>query len=332
MPRRSPLWDDPRVKPPFGATINWGHPLARGLSFVMPINELGGPPNPIWIDQGRLFTLGSAPFAPSTAWGLGPEGPGITLGATNSAVRWIGTSIAYSLPQDNGTVIVCHAPGFATNSGAAHDILQIGARKDAGFPSYNSLQIEKNSSNNMIMGWVWGADDRISFSAAGLWSVGQTVQFGLAWDKAVTPMLRAFINGVQKGTDNSITTGDTSSGGANNVFQLGNFSFAGTNTTNAATGTAYWLTIWRRTLTPYEMAWVAAEPFAFYTMPIRRTFSFAAGPTEDVLLLQTGDPLLLQNADTILIQSQGTPVSATSVQVERGRPSWRGAWRGHREA
>ena len=41
--RRSPIWPDPRVKPPFGAAqITWGHPLAQGLSAYFPMNESGG--------------------------------------------------------------------------------------------------------------------------------------------------------------------------------------------------------------------------------------------------------------------------------------------------
>src|SRR3990167_6114750 len=45
MPRRSLLWPDPRVKPPFGAAeIDWGHPLASGLVFYAPLNEGGGLP------------------------------------------------------------------------------------------------------------------------------------------------------------------------------------------------------------------------------------------------------------------------------------------------
>src|SRR5262245_14193662 len=43
MPRRSLLWPDPRVKPPYGAAeIDPGHPLARGLIGAWLCNEGAG--------------------------------------------------------------------------------------------------------------------------------------------------------------------------------------------------------------------------------------------------------------------------------------------------
>jgi hypothetical protein len=84
--KRSPLWCDPRVKPPFRtARVNWGHPLATGLEACFLLNERAGPAynlagarhatgfttagrNP-WDDQGFLgdgvTVLGSrVPMAP----------------------------------------------------------------------------------------------------------------------------------------------------------------------------------------------------------------------------------------------------------------------------
>lgn len=45
--RRSPIWSDPRVKPPYGSVeLDEGHPLAQGLIFYAPLTEgAGGPVN-----------------------------------------------------------------------------------------------------------------------------------------------------------------------------------------------------------------------------------------------------------------------------------------------
>src|SRR5882762_944761 len=40
---RSPIWLNPRIKPPFGAVeVDWGHPLSAGLRILIPFNEGGG--------------------------------------------------------------------------------------------------------------------------------------------------------------------------------------------------------------------------------------------------------------------------------------------------
>jgi hypothetical protein len=36
------LRQSPSSKPPIGSQVNWGHPLARGLSYCAPLNEGGG--------------------------------------------------------------------------------------------------------------------------------------------------------------------------------------------------------------------------------------------------------------------------------------------------
>lgn len=58
MARRSALWPDPRVKPPFGAAeIDWGHSLARGISAAWLFTEGAGQASPDF-----------SPFQWTTAW------------------------------------------------------------------------------------------------------------------------------------------------------------------------------------------------------------------------------------------------------------------------
>src|SRR5262245_45028942 len=69
--KRSAVWPDRRVKPPFGAAeIDWGHPLSTRLQVSYLLNELGG----------RLYSLtGKSPANPgSTAVRIaGPAGIGL---------------------------------------------------------------------------------------------------------------------------------------------------------------------------------------------------------------------------------------------------------------
>lgn len=65
--RRSPIWSDPRVKPPLGAVkIDWGHPLAANLAFSWLFNEGAGTPYDLVV--GKALLRRSAPV-----WSVGPN-------------------------------------------------------------------------------------------------------------------------------------------------------------------------------------------------------------------------------------------------------------------
>jgi Concanavalin A-like lectin/glucanases superfamily len=68
--KRSAIWPDPRVKPPFGSVeIDWSHPLAQGLVSCFLLNEGGGAP----VD---LVTANSATIIPAIlGFASGSGGP-----------------------------------------------------------------------------------------------------------------------------------------------------------------------------------------------------------------------------------------------------------------
>lgn len=87
MPRRSLLWPDPRVKPPYGSVeMDRGHPLARGLRAMLLVNE--GTNTPQW--------LGVRPGAPTIAGGPSHTGQGVVFNGSSGVVWWDGCPFSSS--------------------------------------------------------------------------------------------------------------------------------------------------------------------------------------------------------------------------------------------
>lgn len=285
------------VKPPVGAQIAWDHPLAQRLSLVMLFNEGSGSPR-VWLDKGALPT---PTFDGSTAWGVGSHGLALRVpsGSTTDALKYAGTGITWAVPTTAGSLVAYTRPEFATGDNVAHEVIQIGANGNAGYPGYNSIQIEKGDSgvsNNLYMGWVYGTSSRVVAATAGLWSPFDAVQFAMTWRSGGT--LTGYVNANLVGTVGSTTTGDTTAGGANNVFYVGNIRAGGADLAKSFQGAIDALIVHSRVLEPQEVAWLRAEPYAFIRGPQRRFLSI---PTFSV-----------------------APPTADQVRP----PSWRGAWRG----
>jgi hypothetical protein len=71
--KRSAIWPDPRLKPPFGAVeIDWSHPLARGLVSCFLLNEGGG--SPLDLATGLAAVDPQLPGYVGAQWSVGNGG------------------------------------------------------------------------------------------------------------------------------------------------------------------------------------------------------------------------------------------------------------------
>ena len=71
------------VKPPIGAQINWGHPLANGLLSCFLFNEGGGLTVGDLANAGRSGAINNS--SASTTWGACKNGVGLLKNGTSGA-------------------------------------------------------------------------------------------------------------------------------------------------------------------------------------------------------------------------------------------------------
>ena len=118
--RRSPIWPDPSVKPPFGATqINWGHPLVPSSAwfFSTPggVNDTSDPQNIFDAVTGRRatgnYTAGDFTYSPDGRFGIAFEQ------ATEIGDRYIefGDSDTLIGAGPNTTIVLGHQKTDTTN-------------------------------------------------------------------------------------------------------------------------------------------------------------------------------------------------------------------------
>jgi hypothetical protein len=83
-------------KPPLGAKLNFGHPLAAGLRGCWLFNEMAG--NKVLDSSGNgihgTFSNMGAPAAANSGWSLGPYGGGLIFDGSNDTVD-LGASVPF---------------------------------------------------------------------------------------------------------------------------------------------------------------------------------------------------------------------------------------------
>lgn len=128
---RSPIWPDPRVKPPLGAArIKWGHPLAPDPTRL-PLLCL--------FDEGVFRNL-----VRPTAMVLGTA-PRWAVHTRGRSLRYPGTSSASSVPLDlSGTAKVTIDTIFSWDRFANNDLLA--AEFTTNYNGVNAFIIDPNSS------------------------------------------------------------------------------------------------------------------------------------------------------------------------------------------
>jgi hypothetical protein len=94
--KRSAIWPDPRVKPPFGAVeIDWTHPLAQGLVSCFLLNEGGG--EPLDLATGLVAVLEHHATMTDSMWASRPGGVYFRCGGTTSDTGWAFQAAAAAL-------------------------------------------------------------------------------------------------------------------------------------------------------------------------------------------------------------------------------------------
>jgi len=241
--------------PPGGVLRPNARALAQGLSFVQ---AFGNRPSPSFITRGAVVSSYQAGATTAMRGGV----PGM---ATSGG--WWGSTSAnntYSVNAARGTVLVAFLADHDSGSAGFRILLYLG--NDA-FPASAAIAIS-NFGGSWVAGWADGTDKRISVSATGLYSNGETVVAGLTWGPGGQT---SYVKGRAVGTGAAATYAST----AGSTFTVGNY--ANIYPWNTSGGIYYALSF-DRELSPTEMAEAAADPWWWARQPARRRISDA--PTD----------------------------------------------------
>jgi hypothetical protein len=249
MPRRSLLWPDPRVKPPFGAAeIDWAHPLALSLYAAFMLSEDGGS-----ILSGLRDVRGVITAA---GWSATAKGIGLTFNGTSAFVDVPNFSVSggrFSLAAR----VLDSSPLVGTN----------GALFDSG--GTDRLVISTNQGN-----WGSTAHALTLFDGGGVdLGAAQSCPHAV-WNDIVvsasgaTNASAGYVNGVVTGTGTcaastlSAATAIGSRFSENSLFYLGQLAH---------------MFLYSRALGAADALWLHAEPYAMLR-PIVRQRYFVPAP------------------------------------------------------
>ncbi len=241
MPRRSRLWPDPRVKPPLGALIDWGHRLTAGLVGCFLFNDGGGTP--------KNLAQPSTVTAVGTTWRANPYGLGLHIGSSDSII----VSNLINISDDFTTIVrakVDSASGYqmvtSMNTGGGNYEL----RRDFGTNHWH---------------WISSAGQEIDGTTTP--NLGQF--YHLAGRQIGTTTFDLYVDGVKEATGVP-----TKFSGATN-HGIG----CRPAPNNSLDGDVELVCWYKRGLTDGEIAWLYAEPYAFIAppAPYRRYFIPAPG-------------------------------------------------------
>jgi len=252
MAPRSLLWPDPRVKPPFGAAeIDWGHPLANGLSVSHLFNELGGSRanNAAGgVAQGTVNLLGTSLWKPD----------GLTFFDTYAERLDYGSVTALSfISVAEGTFSARVKPtGTPTDDPSALNLQTIG------LDSNGNARLTRGKVSSGADSWYFLANDGASRSVSSpatvdTWAMVTWVHRG--------GQLYGFVNGVPIG---NVTCNDIINMQYGLAYVFGQGGAAGTG----FKGAADYFYANKRGLTHGEVAWLSAEPYAMLRPIIRRRY------------------------------------------------------------
>jgi hypothetical protein len=240
--KRSPLWPDPRVKPPFGAArINWGHPLAHGLRACFLLHERAG----------MAYNLVGAPHA--TVYATGGRNPWSEQGFINDGTALLGSRVPDVPVSAYGLTLACEL-SLGAGSGSNPTWVQLDstvtslAYVSIWFPTPGFRYSLNNTGQSAAITAPAAAPERL-YRLTGL---SRSDSLHELWQ-----------DGARVGTSTTTVAFPTVTG-----LSLG-FSHAGPTPTDPARGRLQWVAVWRRDLTPAQVTELAEAPFG-YLEPVTR--------------------------------------------------------------
>jgi hypothetical protein len=180
----------PRMfKPPIGVSIDWAHPLTRGLCFCMPARGPAGAPDDIvGLKTGTVTT---------PLWVGSPMGPALRLNSANTAISFPSAG----MPSTVGSCFAYVVTPVSTGGAYRHLFDAAGIRNFA-------LKSEAET-------FTMYNDGRVStFSIT--YGLGTLHSFGFGWNKTGN-IQRCWFDGLEKAGSGNGTWGSTALGATYHV-------------------------------------------------------------------------------------------------------------------
>jgi hypothetical protein len=255
-------------QPPVGAQINFGHPLAKGLTAYILFDAAAG------LQKALLpLNLPGNQVGTPTAARWKAQGSGTGHNFDGNWGMWWERGLWFEPPTNLSVVCRKRRTGTIANQDTRVSFKTFGNTGSSPFLSYG---LNNNPSAS-------AGQDNVSFDIA----TASTFHLGTPFNAGTGATLqehthagtytsgssKLFYNGIQRANDNftGALTYDTSS--------TGRFLWS-TNSALSLTvpypGIVYWTGVWNRVLTPGEMEWLHQEPYALLVP--KKTISYFPGP------------------------------------------------------
>lgn len=256
------------TQPPIGARINFGHPLAVGLTFYALYNAGGGLQKTLLPANLPETAVGSMP---SPNWYSGPD--------AGKSHKWDGNWGSYyqrGLWVEPPNAVTCVTRLRRIGNNPSYSVPIIKTWKNVSNPTLWSYGLEYNragAGQDVICALISTA------STNG--GVGTTVTTPTTTTNVHTTGMRytsgaldIFFNGIKQHTDAGFTGAITyDTGTTSNLIISGAVDNAAGN---EWTGDLYYAAVWNRVLSSSEMEWLHAEPYAMMVPQARNRFFMTA--------------------------------------------------------
>lgn len=250
--RRSSIWSDPRVKPPYGSVeIDWSHSLARGLVACALLNESGG----TGYDRvsGQVLIPSSSPPAwKSSVQGAAFNFPNDATVYSDIPAGWV-TPVAYSV----------WGIGVRAASGVIQNMLD---HDDAASGTTRFWQLRMtNADNGQVIVFDTGPN-----TVTGV-TTFLTGPMSLGFSAIAGGQIQLALNGKVDATGTAAAGLQTPN---RHVIRIGRFYQSAVQPWN---GTIAFAAGWSRALTIAEFNQLHTEPYTFFRPLIRRSYFVPSG-------------------------------------------------------
>lgn len=277
--KRSPIWPDPRVKPPFGsARLNPSHELAYKLTACWNLNEYGSRT----IFEAATNDPGTLTNAP--AWGVTPFGNGVRL--ISASDQYVNCQNPPNLQiTDDITVMMDYMVGSDFSS--TRELLT--KDKDTGGRAYTLDILDTAGARFYINGG--GGNDLVAESVV---PAIYTRKRAYGSYRTSDKLISLYVDG-KKVAEKTATTSGIPTATANVL--LGRREYVGY--TNPFDGWILRAMIWNRKLQDSEIAAVQAEPYSMFQPIIRRRYVVPAAGYDPSVLLSAGPIQLIESGGMV---------------------------------
>lgn len=245
-------------QPPVGAQIDFGHPLAEGLTFYVPFNAAAGIQKALLPAGLPGTTVGSVP-APN--WVTTPGGKSHNFNAAWSVWYergpWVEPANAVTLVTRLRRTGNASSPVDKTNNNGSSPFTSYAIEWNPGAAGQDTFRADVTTGGTFHNG----------ATVSGFGSTLNQTTVGISY---ISGSLKAYANGILKDNTTSVTgsiTYDTTTSGR--------FIVSGASSAGAVApwnGSIYYAAVWNRILTAAEMEWLHYEPYAMLVPTKRKKF------------------------------------------------------------